>query len=192
MDAENRFTCDPQCACNTGLKDAVFCKGCGCVQAVTFSSPFYVFGLEEDYFVEDKHVHRAYLDLQNKLHPDRFVFKNQERHLAELHAGFLNWAYQILKDPIKRADYLLRDVPDDFPPEQLMEQMEKREHLEQLSDLVELQHLKRDLEAEMDEIQKQMSAAFQRQDTLNAKYTLLKIKYLQRFKESLVLKMKGY
>lgn len=192
MDAENRFTYEPKCACNIGLKDGVFCKGCGGIQPVTFFSPFYVFGLEEAYFVEEKQVHRIYLDLQNKLHPDRFVFKNQEKLLAESHAGLVNWAYQILKDPIKRADYLLKGVADDFPPEQLMEQMERREQLEQVSDLEDLQNLKKNLEDEMDQVQKQMSVAFREQHMLGAKYNLLQIKYLQRLKESLVLKMKGY
>ncbi len=47
--------------------------------------------------------------LQKRLHPDRYFFMSQQEqlHSAE-HASAVNIAYQTLKDPLKRAKYLVR------------------------------------------------------------------------------------
>ena len=191
MAVENHFTFKSSCSCDTGVRDAVFCKSCGRIKLIVFNSPYHVFNLEECFVLDEKLLHKNYLDLQNKLHPDRFVFRDEEKSLAEYHAAHLNQAYQTLKNPLKRAEYLLRHVPDDFPPEQLMEQMERREQLEMVSDQKDLEIFKNKLELEMKHIEEEMASSFEKEDLLSAKYNLLKMKFFQRLMDSVLEKMKA-
>jgi molecular chaperone HscB len=77
--------------------------------------------------------------LQATYHPDRYVMANaQQKRLSVQNAAMINDAYQTLKDPIKRARYLLGMNGVDLGDENettsdmvfLMEQIEHREVLE--------------------------------------------------------------
>lgn len=79
---------------------------------------------------------KRYRDAQSQVHPDKFVHSgNSERRLSLQWATHVNEAYQTLKKPLSRAQYLLGLVGHDvaaennnaMPPEFLMEQMEWRE-----------------------------------------------------------------
>ncbi|MDR3352112.1 MAG: Fe-S protein assembly co-chaperone HscB [Zoogloeaceae bacterium] len=82
-----------------------------------------------------------YLELQNSVHPDRFAQAGQaERRLSMQWAARVNEAYRTLKEPLARAQYLLRLAGRD--PEAasgalaedtdfLMQQMEWREEVRQ-------------------------------------------------------------
>jgi len=100
---------------------------------------FGLFTLPERYRLDPGDLDERYRELQRKVHPDRFASaSDQERRISIEQAANINDAYQTLKDPLKRARYLLqlrsqwrddesrttRDV--DF----LMEQMELREALD--------------------------------------------------------------
>ncbi len=95
---------------------------------------FQLFGLSRDYRVDLTQLERHYRDLQQQLHPDRFArASDQERRLSMQGATLVNEAYQTLKDPIARGQYLLRLAGWDereqsaVSPAFLMEQMELRE-----------------------------------------------------------------
>ncbi|MDE3060186.1 MAG: Fe-S protein assembly co-chaperone HscB [Pseudomonadota bacterium] len=79
----------------------------------------------------------AYFTAQRQYHPDRFVGKPpSERTAALQHSADINKAYDTLKDPLKRAQYLLHlqgiavgTEADSVKPSQeiLVEAMELRE-----------------------------------------------------------------
>jgi len=80
----------------------------------------------------------AYRDVQGRVHPDRFVNAgNAEKRVAMQWATRANEAYQTLKNPQKRAQYLCElngvDLQTDsntaMPMAFLMQQMEWREAL---------------------------------------------------------------
>ncbi|KAL2914809.1 molecular chaperone [Polyrhizophydium stewartii] len=53
-------------------------------------------------------VKRAFLSLQQRLHPDNFSTKSdQERTISETSSMLVNRAYQTLRDPLSRAVYIL-------------------------------------------------------------------------------------
>ena len=127
---------------------ALFCQTCGAIQPPGQLDHFRRLGLEPDFDVDVDIVEKRYLGFQRAIHPDRFATKPaKERALAERQAVALNEAYEVLKDPLRRAAYLLslkgldaavskdETVRD---PELLMEAMEAREALMEATSIDQL------------------------------------------------------
>ena len=102
---------------------------------------FEIFGLPTDFIIELSALSDRYRQLQKVTHPDRFANgSDQEKRQSMQNSILINEAYQTLKDPVTRAQYLLslRGVQMDIQKETtkdtmfLMEQMELREMLEQI------------------------------------------------------------
>jgi len=99
---------------------------------------FALFGLDRTYDLDVQALHDRYRELQRVVHPDRYASApDQERRLAMQEAVRVNEAFQVLKDPLQRAVYLLGLHGIDLDranarvdPAFLMEQMELREALE--------------------------------------------------------------
>ena len=99
---------------------------------------FELFSLPLQYAFDRALLDARYRDLQRSVHPDRFASASeQERRIAMQHATHINEGYQTLKNPLKRARYLLElrgRVIDDqqttqADPAFLMQQIELREQL---------------------------------------------------------------
>lgn len=97
---------------------------------------FQLFGLEQQFNVDINNLADLYQALQKTIHPDRFAHaSSQEQLLAVQKSSMINDAYQTLKNPLKRAEYLLKVRGTELPNEQssfsdnhfLMRQMELRE-----------------------------------------------------------------
>ena len=100
---------------------------------------FQVFGLQATFTLDSNKLSEVYQTLQKAVHPDRFAHSSdQEKLLAVQKSAMINDAYQTLKTPLKRAEYMLKLRGTDMPSEQasfsdnqfLMRQMELREMLE--------------------------------------------------------------
>ncbi len=69
---------------------------------------FELFGLPERYRFDTASLDRAYRALQSEVHPDRFARAGEaEQRLALQSSARVNEAYQALRDPVARAEYLL-------------------------------------------------------------------------------------
>ncbi len=97
------------------------------------------FDLPQDYRVDIGVLAERYRQLLAAVHPDRFAGGSAgEQHESMAQALAINEAYQTLKDPVRRAVYLLQlagvdplDPRDtDMPAEFLAEQIEWREQIE--------------------------------------------------------------
>jgi len=99
---------------------------------------FDLFGLPAIFALDAERLDKAYRDIQAEIHPDKFAHAGEsEQRLAMQWTTRVNEAYQTLKKPFERADYLLRlrgvdamatgntAMPMDF----LVRQMEWREQL---------------------------------------------------------------
>lgn len=100
---------------------------------------FTLFGLPIRYDVDGSLLLSRYQELQRQFHPDRFAaHPERERLQAIQQAATVNDAYQSLKHPLKRAEYMLSLHGFDLSNEQhtmrdtafLMEQLELREQLD--------------------------------------------------------------
>ena len=69
---------------------------------------FQLFGLETQFTIDLAKLSTLYQTLQKKVHPDRFAnASSQDQLLAVKKSTLINDAYQTLKNPLKRAQYLL-------------------------------------------------------------------------------------
>src|ERR1700689_565837 len=101
---------------------------------------FEVLGVPRKYHQPTAELEQRYLALSKQLHPDRFAkAPPRERLSAVQKTTELNDAWRVLRDPVKRAEYLLKldglDVADEksqsvkAAPSLLMEMMELNEQL---------------------------------------------------------------
>ena len=121
----------------------LFCGGCKHLQPPSPAvNHFERLGLEAVYDMTAEQVTQCHRQLQRKVHPDRFVSKSdRERRLSLEHATALNDAVRTLKDPQRRATYMLAmrgfDIESEtsvikLNPMFLMEVMELREAISEL------------------------------------------------------------
>ncbi|MEE3663128.1 co-chaperone HscB [Brenneria sp. g21c3] len=103
---------------------------------------FTLFGLPIRYDVDGSLLVSRFQELQRQFHPDRFAASpERDRLLALQQAATINNAYQALKHPLKRAEYMLSLHGFDLSNEQhtlrdtafLMEQLELREELDAIA-----------------------------------------------------------
>ena len=103
---------------------------------------FELFGLPTQFKLDGSLLSSQFRELQKRFHPDNFASGSErDRLMAVQKASEINDAYQVLKSPISRAEYLLAENGVDIRAEQqtmqdpmfLMEQMELREELEHIS-----------------------------------------------------------
>lgn len=99
------------------------------------------FGLEHRLHLDLKELEKRFYALSRQYHPDRFSLKSREEQQYALDAtAILNDAYRTLRDPLARAEYLLKENGFDIgeqgsknvPPELLEEVFELNMALEEL------------------------------------------------------------
>lgn len=99
------------------------------------------FGLERKLTLDTGMLQKRFYELSREYHPDRFAQKPAEERLkAEEASAILNDGYRVLRDPLQRAEYVLKqegfDIGEqrskDVPPELLEEVFELNMALEEL------------------------------------------------------------
>lgn len=105
------------------------------------SDPFDLMGLPASFDLDAGLLAQRHRELSRALHPDRYVGRGaSERRQALGKAIEVNEAYRILKDPVRRAELLLRrlgvevgeQAERQVDPDFLMQIMELRESLSEL------------------------------------------------------------
>lgn len=99
------------------------------------------FGFDRKLVIDSSALQKRFYELSRQWHPDRFGRKSTEEQEEALEAtSILNDGYRTLKDPVKRAEYLLtqdgfpigEQRSKDVPPELLEEVFELNMMLEEL------------------------------------------------------------
>jgi len=108
----------------------------------TLSRNFYeFFGLERKLVLDNEALQKRFYELSRQWHPDRFSRKSAQEQAEALEAtAVINDGYRTLRDPVKRAEYLLTEEgfpigeqrSRDVPPELLEEVFELNMTLEEL------------------------------------------------------------
>ena len=136
---------------------------------------------------------QRFRQLQSQLHPDRFASKPQhEQRIAVQYSAFVNQAYTTLRKPLDRAFYLLElagmsaeqvsaeKVDGGF----LIEQMDLREKLETIADLVDpetvLEHLLLEISVDIKNHEREFVAGFEADKLNEAASACVKMQYLEK------------
>ena len=180
-------------SCDAPIGDGeVFC-GCGAIQPPREQDAFAVLGVPRQFAQDPAELERRYKEWTRKLHPDRFVKADAKARRWSLErATQLNDAYKLLKQPARRAEYLLKlngiDVTDEkktiSDPEFLMEMMEKREQLAE-ADAEGRARLGEDMRARRTIAMRVAADAFAKNDLQTAAREVIALRYFDRFLEEL-------
>jgi len=92
------------------MESPICCTNCGALHPLPprCINYFNIFGIEQKYDIDETALHQKYLSLSRTTHPD-MVDKSSDkkrRQALSLNAE-INRAYDTLRDPVKRAEYLL-------------------------------------------------------------------------------------
>ncbi len=96
-------------SCERAAGAEPFCESCGAVQPPgPVADRFAVLGAPRRYDLDLTAIEARYRELTRKLHPDRFARADPRARRASLEQSVrLNEAWKTLKDPIRRAEYML-------------------------------------------------------------------------------------
>jgi molecular chaperone HscB len=127
------------CQAADGPGEDLLCPACGALQpAPPAQDHFAALGLPRAWALDPAELERRFRERSRLVHPDRFARKSaRERRLSLERSTRLNDAHRTLKEPRRRAAYLLqlhgRDPQAEartlHDPEFLEEQLEAREQL---------------------------------------------------------------
>ena len=131
----------------------MFCPSCGRLGPPRpGTTHFDVFRVRPSHAVDPGELEQKYRELSFKLHPDRYAQADPtEPRYAVEHTAALNEAWKVLKDPARRAFYLLKLHGVDLETEQGAERaqmpLEFLEEVMSLRESLEQARAKKDLDA---------------------------------------------
>lgn len=137
--------------------------------------------------IDVKALHREFLLLQALAHPDRHT--NTSKDLAGEESAFINEAYNTLKHPLSRAQYLLslkysgikeyETKDQSLDSEALCEIMEIREQIDEATpdDFTTLKRLKNENKQRIKECENSIAKAFSENDLQTARKQTTLLKY---------------
>jgi molecular chaperone HscB len=159
---------------------------------------FELFGLPEQFVLDRQALADTYRQLQMQFHPDKFASRpERERLQAVQRAAQINDAFSTLKQPLTRAEYLLSLHGVDIRAEQqtlkdpqfLMQQMEWREQLEEISTAADIfgaiTAFDRELQQEYQVLIDLLEAQLAGQAWIQAADTVRKLKFMAKLQSEL-------
>ncbi|WP_434634884.1 co-chaperone HscB [Vibrio sp. SCSIO 43086] len=161
---------------------------------------FELFGLPSQFKLDGSLLSSQFRELQKRFHPDNFATGSErDRLMAVQKAAQINDAYQVLKNPISRAEYILAEQGVEIRGEQqtmqdpmfLMEQMELREELEEIADSPDPESALFDFDSKVSKMYKQHLASVEQEldDGLWAEAAdrVRKLKFIAKLKNEIEL-----
>jgi molecular chaperone HscB len=163
------------------------------VERASTSDAFGLLGLPAQFNLDPQVIERAFFDRTKELHPDRFANAPANERVAALsRSRALNDAYQTLKKPVPRAEYLLARAGiaigdnERLDPAFLMEILELREELAEAraaNKLPEVARLQRAMAERRAAAVARLQPLFDANDLPAIKEQLILLRYLDRYLE---------
>jgi molecular chaperone HscB len=166
-------------------------------QICPMQNHFDLFHLPQHFALDTDALNKAYREVQNQVHPDKFVSATDaEKRVAMQWATRANEAYQTLKSPFKRAAYLCElngielhtESNTAMPRAFLMQQMEWRELLEEAKaakDIAALEQLEAELRAARNTEVTQIGTLLDAHDFVQAAQGVRQLMFLEKFGEEI-------
>lgn len=159
---------------------------------------FDLFGLAQSFQIDIAQLEQQYRALQTLVHPDKSAhMADAEQRLAMQRATLVNEAYQTLRNPLRRARYLLSlhgvDIQEEnntlMPPDFLMAQLEWREAVseaQQARDAAALDGLEARLQRETRELESRLALKIDTEKNYAAAAELVrKLRFMEKLAEEI-------
>ncbi|XP_020714583.1 iron-sulfur cluster co-chaperone protein HscB, mitochondrial isoform X2 [Ceratitis capitata] len=165
-----------------GRKNHMICTSCGYLQDVN---------------AEIQELTRRFRQLQTLVHPDKFSNKvTREQNNSADWSALINKAYKTLSAPVERGQYLLKLQGEHMPQDNsalntefLMEMMELNEKVDETNSRESLQQINNDIAQQLKEGVQVLSEKFDSKALNEAKFLLVKMKYLISVQNSIKNKL---
>ncbi|MBL8879093.1 MAG: Fe-S protein assembly co-chaperone HscB [Phycisphaerales bacterium] len=144
--------------CERPMDVPVFCGNCSALALANEADYFQLLNQPRQFDVDPARLRQAYLNVSREIHPDRFAGKSDDVAQLSLRVSSqINRAFEVLSDPLRRAEYLLelsggKSASEDksVSPAVLAEALELREEIDDArarGDTAALGDVRRRLEA---------------------------------------------
>jgi molecular chaperone HscB len=177
--------------CGHPSEHSLFCKHCSSLQPPT-PDYFSFLGLERKLELDPGDLQQRFYRLSRLLHPDRYHQRGATERQFSLEAtAILNDAYRVLRDPVTRAEYVLRENgfeigeqrSKDVPEELLEEVFELNLALEELrsgdaSARPQLEAARAKFTGMRDEVDRDLAGLFRKYDQTREREVLAEIRWL--------------
>lgn len=150
---------------------------------------FSLFGLPVGFALDAAALQPLWRELQRRYHPDRYASAEAGEQQRAVHmASLVNQAYDTLRDPVKRARYLLELAGHGIDGERatvadtdfLMAQMDLREQLDEAETPEALDGLEDEAQDWLDNLLREFPIDYDAQDWSEAADTLRKMQFMTR------------
>src|SRR3546814_139679 len=144
-------------------------------------------------------LENKYFQLQRTLHPDNFIGATSlEKDFSKLHSAALNQGYTILKDPLKRAEHLLKIQGFDLSnkntevedPNLLIEVMEMREAVDEAKSAGTLVQISNHIRHRFEKGLVELESYFSKRTYAQAFNELQRLKYIENILHECVVQLK--
>jgi molecular chaperone HscB len=159
---------------------------------------FQLFGLAQTFVLDMAALDQQFRTLQTQVHPDKSAhLSDAEQRLAMQQSTRVNEAYQTLRNPLKRARYLLSlqgvDTQEEtntaMPVDFLMAQMERREAVadaQQARDMDKLDALQDDMRKQTRALEQQLAGRIDTEKNYAAAAELVrKLRFMEKLAEEI-------
>ncbi len=155
----------------------MFCRYCNHLQAPT-PDYYEFFALPRNLALDPDDLQKRFYAMSRQFHPDVFTLHSEQEKRYSLEASsILNDAYRVLRDPISRAEYVLKEAGfdigeqrgKDVPPELLEEVFELNMALDELRSgdedvLPQLDQMRHNFVEMLHQIDRDVEEQFRRHD----------------------------
>jgi len=150
--------------CHAEMVWPVVCEQCRALYPPTEQVDYFeLLGLPRRYEIDPAKLHREFLALNRRVHPDYFSSDDEDAQTASLRiTAQINNAYETLRDPVQRAEYILQSCggkaageDKSVPPNLLGTIMMLRDEIEEAreaSDAAALEDLAAQIRSRKDEL----------------------------------------
>jgi molecular chaperone HscB len=167
--------------CGTPAAGSPFCKFCNHLQEPV---PDYYdfFGIERRLSLDPGELQKRFYKMSRLFHPDHYQRASPRDQKYALEAtAMLNDAYRVLRDPVSRAEYLLKEEGDagkgqNIPPELLEKVFELNEALEDTSARPQLEAAIKRFSTLQAEADRELEELFRRYDTTHDRTLLSEVR----------------
>ncbi len=161
---------------------------------------FELFGLPVSYTIDIDKLSDVYRQLQRQFHPDRFASaSDHEKRIALQYATYINEAFEGLKDPLTRAQYMMelegfsqKDHTMQNNTVFLLQQMEWRDQLDLASSAEQVDELLSNTQAIAAEYLQAFDKAYQEKFFDEAQLNIDKMQFVSKFEDELHMRKQSY